>query len=288
MQSMDGKTCLVTGGTNGIGKQTALELAKLGATVVIVGRNRQKTAEVVTEIKAAAGHDQVEGLIADLSLMEQVRHLTEEFKAKYRELHVLINNAGAIFFEKQMTAEGHEMTFALNHLSYFVLTNLLLEMLKASAPARVINVSSGAHRMGRLDFNDLEFNRGYAGFRAYGRSKLMNIIFTYDLAERLHGTGVTVNALHPGFVRTGFGKNTQSNLIKWVFGGIQRLALKPEDGAQTSVYLASSPEVEGLTGKYFHQKQPVKSSAESYQKDHWQRLWEVSAQITGVGELERA
>lgn len=182
MQSMGGKTCLVTGGTNGIGKQTALELAKLGATVVIVGRNRQKTAEVVTEIKTAAGHDQVDGLIADLSLMEQVKHLTEEFKAKYRELHVLINNAGAIFFEKQMTAEGHEMTFALNHLSYFVLTNLLLEMLKASAPAGVINVSSGDHRTGRLDFNDLEFNKGYAGFRAYGRSKLIRTAETLPLS----------------------------------------------------------------------------------------------------------
>src|SRR5712692_8269845 len=207
MMTMQGKVCLITGGTNGIGKSTAQELARMGATVVIVGRNAQKTAQVVEEIRAASGNNTVDPLLADLSSQQEVRRLASEFKSKYSQLHVLLNNAGGTFTTRQLSVDGIEMTFALNHLAYFLLTNLLLDTIIASAPARIINVSSDAHAHGKIEFDNLQGERAFSGTGPYGNSKLANILFTTELARRMEGTGVTANALHPGLTSTGFGKN---------------------------------------------------------------------------------
>jgi NAD(P)-dependent dehydrogenase (short-subunit alcohol dehydrogenase family) len=273
--TMNGKICLVTGATNGIGKATALALAQMGATVVIVGRNPAKSAAVVSEIKHISGNDAVEALIADLSIMAQVRHVADQFKAKYQQLHVLVNNAGGTFFKRQVTAEGFEKTFALNHLSYFLLTNLLLETLKASAPARIVNVASDAHKGAQLDFGDLQSEKSRFSLTAYGRSKLATVVFSYELARRLSGTGVTCNVLHPGLVRTGFASNL-GVVPSAVFGFFMRFVGPPEQGAQTSVYLASSPEVENVSGKYWEKSTVVPSSRAAYDEATWTRLWDIS------------
>lgn len=279
---MKDKVVLITGATNGIGKITALELAKKGAKVVIVGRNAAKTAATLSEIRSQSGNSGVDSLLADLSSQAQVRSLAEEFKQKYQRLDVLVNNAGAVFSQRQETVDGYEMTFAFNHLSCFLLTNLLLDLVKASAPSRIVNVSSAAHTFGPLNFDDLmSTHYGMAGFKAYGQSKLANVMFTYELARRLEGTGVTVNVLHPGVVNTGFGKNNQGimNLALKVFG---LFSLTPEQGAQTSIYLASSPEVAGVSGKYFDHCKPVASSKASYDQAAQNRLWEISEKLTGL------
>ncbi|HEY9078109.1 MAG TPA: SDR family oxidoreductase [Anaerolineaceae bacterium] len=282
MTDMLGKTCLVTGATDGIGKKTAEALAAQGARVVIVGRNPEKTTRVVEEMRTQSRNEQVEGLVADLSVQAEVRRLAGEVLARCERLDVLVNNAGGVFMRRELSQDGIEMTFALNHLNYFLLTNLLLERLKASAPARVVVVSSGAHLAAKLDFNDLQGERSYQGWVAYSRSKLANLYFAYELARRLAGTGVTVNALHPGFVATRFGLNNQ----KWgkLFRFSQLLALRPEQGAETSIYLASSPDVEGVTGKYFDRKRAVKSSAASYDETAARRLWEISLALTGLDQ----
>ncbi|MBL8153846.1 MAG: SDR family oxidoreductase [Anaerolineae bacterium] len=282
---MQGKTVLVTGATSGIGKVTALELARMGAQVVIVGRSAERCAAVVQEIQGKTGNGQVEALVGDLSLMRETRRVAEEFRARHTRLHVLVNNAGAIYDKRQETEEGLEKTFALNHISYFLLTTLLLDLLKASAPARVVNVSSGAHTMGKLDFDDLQNQKNYGmgGFRAYGQSKMMNILFTYELARRLKDTGVTANVLHPGAVATGFGRNNRG-LFNRIFALLGPFMLTPERGAETSIYLASSPEVEGVTGRYFERKKPIASAPASYDETTQRRLWEVSEEITGLRE----
>ncbi|HEX9013221.1 MAG TPA: SDR family oxidoreductase [Anaerolineaceae bacterium] len=282
---MQGKLVLVTGATNGIGKETALALAKMGAQVVIAGRSPDRTAAAAQEIRERSGNAQVDFLTADLSSQAEVRRLAEEFKARYPRLDVLVNNAGAVFSSRQVSADGHEMTFALNHLAYFLLTNLLLERLQASAPARIVNVASAAHSFGKLDFDDLEVHHyTMGGYNAYGRSKLENVMFTYELARRLQGSGVTANAVHPGGVRSGFGLNNPGvfHLAIMIAGWFE---VSPEEGAQTSIYAASSPEVEGVTGKYFVKCKPVPSSPESYDEAAQRRLWEISAQLTGISQL---
>lgn len=281
--NLQGKTVLISGATNGIGKQSALELAKMGAQVVIIGRNKTKTEESLREIQSGSGNKDVHALIADLSSMAEVRRVAADFRKSYSRLDVLLNNAGAVFASRQETVDGYEMTFALNHLSYFLLTNLLLDMVKASAPSRIVNVSSDAHTSAALNFDDLQNKQSYGmgGFRAYGQSKLMNIMFTYELARRLAGTGVTVNALHPGVVNTGFGRNNKG-LMSIAMNVISLFTIKPEDGAKTSVYLASSPEVEGVTGKYFDKCKAKQSTAVSYDEAAQKRLWTVSEQLTGL------
>ncbi|MEO8393450.1 MAG: SDR family oxidoreductase [Chloroflexota bacterium] len=282
MASINGKTVLITGGTNGIGKVTALELAKMGATVVIIGRNAAKTQETVAEIKQQSGNQAVESIIADMSSMAEVRRAADEFKAHHNRLHVLINNAGAMFTQRQETVEGYEMTFALNHLAYFLLTDLLLDTLKASAPARIINVSSDAHKGTKLNFEDLQHEHSYGammGMGAYSESKLANILFTYELARRMQGTGVTVNTLHPGVVRTGFGRNN-GGIMRLIMPLIQRFALSETQGAQTTIYLSSSPEVEGVSGKYFAKSKAIPSSPESYDEATQKRLWTISEALT--------
>lgn len=272
---------LVTGANAGIGKVTARELAKMGATVVMVARSRERGTAALAEVKAASGNNRVDLLLADLSSQASIRQLADDFRAKYDHLHVLVNNAGAYFMKRQETVDGLEMTFALNHLGYFMLTLLLLDMLKASAPARIVNVTSGAHFGGRLNFDDLQAKKRYAGFPVYGASKLANVLFTYELARRLEGTGVTANCLHPGFVASNFAHNN-GFLAQLGMKALRPFALSVEQGAETSIYLASSPEVEGVTGKYFTKKKAVKSSAQSYDVETARHLWQASADLTGL------
>ena len=248
----------------------------MGATIVIVGRNPAKSAAVVSEIKHISGNDAVEALIADLSIMAEVRHVADQFKAKYQQLHVLVNNAGGAFLKRQVTSEGFEKTFALNHLNSFLLTSLLLDTLKASAPARIVNVASDAHKGAQLDFDDLQSEQGRFSLKAYGRSKLATVVFSYELARRLSGTGVTCNVLHPGLVRTGFASNL-GVVPSAVIGFFMRfVGLTPEQGAHTSVYLASSPDVENVTGKYWEKSTVVPSGRAAYDEATWTRLWDIS------------
>jgi NAD(P)-dependent dehydrogenase (short-subunit alcohol dehydrogenase family) len=279
---MNGKICLVTGATAGIGKVTARELARQGATVIVVGRNREKSEAMVSEIKQQTDNLNVEFMLADLSVQKAVHQLAEQFKRQYQRLHVLVNNAGAIFLRRQESADGIEMSFALNHLNYFLLTNLLWDTLKASAPARIINVSSRAHqRVAGLNFDDLQNRKGYAGQQVYGQSKLANVLFTYELARRLEGTGVTANTLHPGFVATHFATNN-GWLARLARPFLDLFALSAEEGARTMIYLATSPEVESVTGKYFVKEKAVPSSPASYDEAAARRLWEISVKMTGL------
>ena len=279
--SMKGRVCLITGATNGIGRITARELAKRGATLVLVGRSPDKVNETVQALRNETGNEAVEGMVADLGSLEAIRGLAQAFKAKYPRLHVLINNAGAINGTRTLTRDGFETTFGVNHLAYFLLTHLLLDRLKESAPARIVNVASDGHRIGQIDFDDLQSQKKYDPLKVYCTSKLANVLFTYELARRLEGTGVTANTLHPGAVATGFAADNQT----W-FGFLVKIGrpflMGPEKGAETSIYLAASPEVEGVTGKYFKKKKAVKSSKESYDTAVARRLWEVSEKLTGI------
>lgn len=278
---MDGKVCLITGATRGIGLETAKALARLGATVVLVGRDPTRTQDALAAVRAAAPEAKADTLLADFTSLESVRKLAEDFKARYSRLDVLLNNAGLIIDRREATQDGFEATLGINHLAPFVLTNLLRDVLVASAPARVITVSSEAHRAAKLDFEDLQATRGYIPFRVYGNSKLANILFTQALARRLQGTRVTANTLHPGVVATGFGHNA-----KGIFRHLVKLGapfmLTAEKGARTSVYLASSPEVEGVTGEYFIKCRKAKPSRDARDEALAERLWQVSAELTGV------
>jgi|SRR5271157_6663649 len=277
--SMKGKSILVSGATNGIGLVTARELARLGGQVTILSRNAEKCAAVAEQIRATTGTP-VEFIAADLSSLSGLMQAAATFKQRHTRLHVLVNNAGGLFFKRLLTVDGNEMTFALDHLNYFLLTNLLLDLLKASAPARIVNVSSRAHLRAKIDFDNLQGEKHYRGMEAYGQAKLANVLFTYSLASRLEGSGVTANALHPGFVGTGFARN---NGPLYDFG--MRLvaplfARTPERGAKTSLYLSTSPEVAQVSGKYFVDSQPVPSSPISYERDLAEKLWQVSMEFT--------
>ena len=276
---MQGKTCLVTGGTNGIGKATAHDLARMGARVVIVGRDAQRTKQVVDEIRSATGNPNVSFLLADLTSQQDIRRLARDFKSTHAQLHVLLNNAGGTYMKRQLSVDGIEMTFALNHLAYFLLTNLLLDTIKASAPARIVSVSSDAHARGKIEFDNLQGERSYAGFGPYGSSKLANILFTTELARRLEGTGVTANALHPGLTSTGFGRNNPGIVMKIMGVVIPLIGRSPEKGARTSLYLASSPEVEGVTGKYFVDCKVTQPAPQANDSAVAKKLWDVSAEM---------
>ncbi len=280
---MEGKTVLVTGGTGGIGRATAEALAGLGARVAIVGRDRARAVRAAEEISGSVGRDgAVDAFAADLSAQSEVRRLAEEVLAAYPRLDVLVNNVGGYWAHRHTTADGLEHTFALNHLAPFLLTNLLLDRLEASTPSRVVTVSSGAQAMGRIDFDDLQGERRYNGQRAYNQSKLANVLFAYELARRTEGTGVTANVLHPGVVRTAFGHEDSGRWMGLMTPVVRPFMKSPEKGAATSVHLASSPEVEGVSGRYFADSQPKKSSPRSYDEQVARRLWDVSAQLTGL------
>ncbi len=278
LASMQGKTILITGATSGIGLVMARELAGRGAHVTLVGRNSAKLITVAEQIRNQTGNQNIDTILADLSTHAGVQLTAHEFKKRRTRLDVLMNNAGAIYMSRQVSEDGLEMTFALNHLNYFHLTNLLLDVLKASAPARVINVSSDAHRGQVLDFEDLQGEKSYSGWTAYGRSKLMNVLFTYELARRVEGKGVTANAMHPGFVATGFGRNN-GTLMSLAMKLISPIARTADEGASTGIYLASSSEVEGVSGKYFVDKQPVNSDPVSYDHEMAERLWDTSLEM---------
>lgn len=283
---MDGKTCLITGGSDGIGYAAALELADMGAKVVIAGRSAEKTAAAAENIKRLTGNSSVSFLLADLSSQQEVRRLAAEVQDRLPRLDVLLNNAGAIFLSSRTSVDGIEMTFALNHLGYFLLTDLLLDLLRNSAPARIINVSSSSHySAGILRLEDLPSPGNGRSYQAYGRSKLCNLLFTYELARRLAGSGVTVNALHPGLVRTNIARNNgimgrMANLFIGVRG------VDSTRGAETPVYLASSPDVATVTGKFFIDCREVNSSQSSYDTHLAAELWKLSERLTAATASE--
>jgi retinol dehydrogenase-14 len=278
---MDGKVVLITGGTSGIGKAAATALAGMGAEVVVTGRNRQKGEDAVEEIRRESGNDKVSLLLADLAVQAEIRRLAREFEASHDRLDVLVNNAGAFKTRRTETPDGIEMTLAVNHLAPFLLTNLLLDLLKESAPSRIINVSSDAQRLGKIDLDDLQSERRYRAFPVYGKSKLANIMFTYELAERLHDTGVTANCMHPGSVNTDFGKG-ERGVSMLLFRAFKPFMRSPEKGADTLVYLAASPDVEGMTGRYFIDREVTNSSEESYDETLRKKLWEASEELTDL------
>lgn len=279
--TLQGKTILVTGSSRGIGYQTAAGLASLGAHVIIVSHNTQRIRKAHERLIAQFGEHAARAYVADLSHQADIHRFADEILRDYDHLDVLVNNVGGWFSKYQESADGIEMTFALNHLSFFLLTGRLLDLLHNGTPARIVNVSSDAHRAAkRIRFDDVQFNQGYRVFSAYAHSKLANVMFTYELARRLQGTAVSVNALHPGFVKSElyrhFGMVTPFvNFLAGLFGKSE------EEGAQTPIYLASAPEVDGISGQYYAEKEPVKSSPISYDTSQASRLWGISEEMTG-------
>jgi NAD(P)-dependent dehydrogenase (short-subunit alcohol dehydrogenase family) len=278
---MRGKVCIVTGATSGIGLATARELARKGASVFIVGRSPERSELAVNQIRQASSAAEIGWFAADLSSLRDVRRLASLIRDRCPRVDVLVNNAGGIFLSRQESADGIELTWALNHLSYYLLTNLVLPQLTSGHAARIVNVASDAHHGASIKFEDIEGKARYSAWRSYQQSKLANILFTYELARRLEGTSVTVNALHPGFVNTNIFRHPT-----WRAWLVRRaadlIALSPERGAQTSIYLASSPEVAGISGKYFAKQKPVTSSPQSLDRTAASRLWELSREMTGV------
>lgn len=277
-----GKNVLLTGATNGIGLEASVELARQGARVTLVGRDPRRTEAAVADVKARSGSTEVSHLLCDFSSQASIRSLADQVLASHGSLHVLINNAGGVNKERRLTVDGIETTFAVNHLGYFLLTNLLLDRIIQSAPARIVTVASAAHRSGTLDFDDLGYERGYKIMRAYSRSKLANVLFASELARRLEGTGVTSNSLHPGVVATNIWSGAPTfakNLIHFLF---RHFFLSPAQGAATIVQLAASPELEGVTGKYFEKGKPVTPAPRARDEMLAKQLWEVSMKLAGL------
>ena len=286
--SLEDRVCLVTGATSGIGLETAVGLAREGARVLIVGRDPVRGEAARAEIVRRSGHDRVELVRADLASLREIRRLADEVRARCPALHVLVNNAGVVNLSRQQSVDGFEATFAVNHLAYFALTHHLLGLLKSSAPARIVNVASDAHRFGRIDWDDLQSERRYRGLpivgamRVYGTSKLLNILFTQELARRLEGSGVTANCLHPGAVSTRLGVNNGST-GRIVTSLLRPFMLTPAEGAKTSLYLASSPDVAELSGRYFAKLREARCSRAARDPDAARRLWLLSAELAGLG-----
>jgi len=278
---MGGKVALVTGGTSGIGKATAMALAAMGADLVVVGRDPERGEKAAAEIRAQTG-SRVDLALADLSSQAEVRALAEEFRRRYDRLDVLVNNAGLVQSKRTETEDGLESTFAINHLAPFLLTNLLRDVLEESAPSRVVTVSSEAERWGNIDFDDLQSKKKYRGFPVYGMTKLANIMFTYELAGRLKGTGVTATCMHPGAVNTRFGTNN-SGPMTILFRLFKPFMRTPEQGADTLIWLASSPEVEGASGRYYSDRKPIEPKKIAQDPEARRRLWEESERLTGLG-----
>jgi Dehydrogenases with different specificities (related to short-chain alcohol dehydrogenases) len=278
---MENRTCIITGANSGIGKVTATSLAQQGAILVMVCRSKEKGLIVLNRIKEKTRNPHIELIMADFSSQKDIRRAANEIKAHYPVIDVLINNAGAINDQRTETIDGYETTFATNHLGYFLFTNLLLDNLKAAPKARIVNVASEAQRMGKINFDDLQTKNGYTPMKAYSQSKLANIIFTFELAKRLKGTNITANCLHPGVVNTNFGKELKG------FTGILFKLLSPfmrnaDKGAETSIWLTTAPELEGISGKYYSNKKEIKSQPASYDAGIQKKLWEISEQMTNV------
>lgn len=276
---MDGKVVLITGGTSGIGKAAATALARMGAEVVVTGRNAERGERALSDIRRDSGSDDVSLLLADLSRQAEVRRLAEEFRSGHDRLDVLVNNAGLILNKRATTADGIEATLAINHLAPFLLTDLLLDLLKESAPSRIITVSSEAQKTAPIDFDDLQHTRNYRAFKSYGRSKLANVLFTYELAERLEGTGVTANTMHPGAVSTNFG-STGTGPFTLIFRVLKPFMRSPEKGAETLIWLASAPELKGVSGRYYSDLKEIPSHPQSYEPSARKRLWAASEELT--------
>ncbi len=270
---------VITGANSGIGKATSIELARTGAVIVMVCRNKERGEKALQDVRALSGNNSVELMLCDLGSLKSIRDFCLNFKEKYQQLNVLINNAAVVLPGYHQTADGYELHFGVNHLGHFLLTNELWPILIASAPARVINVASGAHKAGKIYFEDINLRKKYSFWSAYAQSKLANILFTYELSERLKGTGVTSNCYHPGAVATRLGINRDTG-----FGTFITRLLKPffqtsEQGAETAIYLATSNDIEGVTGKYFYKKRPVPSSKRSYDKAASKKLWNLSEEM---------
>jgi retinol dehydrogenase-14 len=282
MLSMAGKVVLITGGTTGIGKATAIGLATMGARVGITGRDPARTEAAAADIRAASGNSAVDAFSDDMSSQAEVRRLATAVLGAYPRLNVLVNNVGGFWAHRHPTADGLERTFALNYLAPFLLTNLLLDRLKLSAPARVVNVSSGAQSMGRIEFEDLQGIRHYSGQRAYNQSKLATVMFTNELARRLESTGVTANSLHPGVVRSNFGAEDQAGWFAVVSRVILPFLKTPAQGSETPVYLATSPDMDGVTGQFFANRKPRPANKVAYDTEKGARLWRVSARLVAM------
>ena len=281
---MQGKTVVITGGTSGIGEVAALNLAGQGARIVLIARDSARGEATLAKLRQANPSAQHTAYYGDLSVIADMKRVAQAVASNEARIDVLINNAGAVFLARKVSADGLEMTFATNHMAYFVVTNILLDRLKATPGARIVSTASDAHKSGKLDFDDLQSEKSYSSFRVYGTSKLCNILFTRELARRLDGTSVTANCLHPGFVGTRFGQNNASNIfLKLLARGIMAFGLSPEEGAKTIIHLASSPDVATISGEYFY-KCKVDEPTQAAQDDAAaKRLWEVSSKLSGVG-----
>jgi NAD(P)-dependent dehydrogenase (short-subunit alcohol dehydrogenase family) len=278
-EGLDGKIVIVTGATSGVGKETARALARLGATVGLIGRNPDKGRETLAELRRTARHpDRLTFLRCDLASLIEVRALAGQLHERFDKIDVLINNAGVINRRRRVTEDGFEETFAVNHLAHFLLTGLVLDLLQKAAPSRIINVSSDAHVVGRVKLDDLQRTRGYTSFSTYAASKLANLYFTYELARRLEGSGITVNALHPGAVATNFSRNNGA-LARFAMAALKPFFLTPEQGAEAPIYLATAPQLEAVTGRYFYKKGQIASSRRSRDAATAQALWAASERL---------
>jgi NAD(P)-dependent dehydrogenase (short-subunit alcohol dehydrogenase family) len=278
---MKNKTCIITGATSGMGLATAASLAGMGATLGLVCRNKTKGELILKSIIEKTKNNKIELFVADLSSLTEIRKLAIEIKAKFPKIDVLVNNAGGINPKPIKTIDGYELTFAVNHLAYFLFTHLLLDNLKASPKARIVSVASVASSYGKIHFNDLNFENNYGSFKAYAQSKLANIIFTYELASRLKGTNVTANCLHPGMVKTRFATGLNS-YFGFFWKLINPILITAEKGAETAIWLATSPEIEGISGKYYSNKKEIRSIRSSYNIEIQKKLWDVSEKLTGI------
>ncbi len=281
-ETMKGKVALVTGANSGTGKWTAIALAEKGARVVMLCRNQQRGEDALTEVKKLSHSEEVELMLCDLGSLESIRSFSKAFHEKYDKLDVLVNNAGVTLPKRQETTDGFELQFGVNHLGHFLLTNLLLDLILKSSSARIVVVSSGAHKVGKIHFNDLQLNKSFNIIKAYSQSKLANLLFAYELSRKLKDKKVTVNALHPGAVATSMGINRETG-----FGNLITKILKPffqtsKEGARTAVYLATSKDMEGVTGKYFYNRKAIDSSKDSYNKNLQSKLWKVSEALVGI------
>lgn len=278
--TLDGKTCLVTGANSGIGFVIARELARLGGSVILVCRDNTKGKDALDQIRNETKNQSVELMIADLASLSSVRKLVEDYKMTHEKLHILVNNAGLILGKRIVTIDGLESTFQINYLSHFLLTNLLLDLMKASAPSRIVNITSTAHFRGRIDFDDLQEENGYSAMKSYAQSKLAQVLFTHELSEKLKGTGVTANCVHPGAVRTRWGD--EAGPLGIGIKLVRPFMISPEKGADTPIYVATTPALDEVSGKYFAKRKIEESSKESNSEEEARKLWDVSLKLSGL------